>query len=105
MKINTIKREEGRPINQNLSWFDSDILPKKPDNVPAHVRFRTYPVIVDYKYTDGTVTDVLDYCDFDFEKSRWKIEEPHKIKQWFPLPSKRKVIRSNKNRTHVRKIS
>lgn len=105
MRISTIKREESRSINQNLYWLDSDILPKKPDNMPTHVRFRTYPVIVDYKYTDGVVTDVLDYCDFDFEKSRWKIEAPHRIKQWFPLPSKRKVIRSNKNRTHVRKTS
>lgn len=104
MKINVVKKDDQK-VNQNLCWLESEILPKKPDNSPAHMRYRTYPVIVDYQYTDGFVADVLDYCDFDFEKNRWKIEEPHKIKQWFPLPSKRKVFRSNKNRTHVQKTS
>lgn len=56
-----------------------------------YMRYKTYPVIVDYKYNDGCVDEVLDFCDYDFEEKKWKLDNPHKVRQYFPLPSKHKI--------------
>ena len=96
MKINTIRQnKEEKKVNQNLMWISAEIPPLKPDNASRYMRYKTYPVIVDYRYNDG-------YVD---EEKRWKLDKPHKIRQYFPLPSKHKVKCSNKKRTFVRKIS
>ncbi len=106
MKINTIRQnKEEKKVNQNLMWISAEIPPLKPDNASRYMRYKTYPVIVDYKYNDGCVDEVLDFCDYDFEEKKWKLDNPHKVRQYFPLPSKHKVKCSNKKRTFVRKIS
>ena len=106
MKATTIKQDkEEKKFNQNLCWISSEIPPLKPDNASRHMRYKTYPVIVDYKYSDGYLEDVLDFCDYDFKEKKWNIADPHKVRQYFPLPSKNKVKHSNKNKTYVRKIS
>lgn len=106
MKINTLKQnKEEKQINQNLCWISAEIPPLRPDNASRNMRYKMYPVIVDYEYKDGHIDHALDFCDYDFEEKKWKLDKPHKVRQYFPLPSKNKVRRSNKNRTNVRKIS
>lgn len=106
MKINTIKHDkEEKRTNQNLMWISAEIPPLRPDNASHHMRYKTYPVIVDYEFKNGDVHDVLDFCDYDFQEEEWRLEKPHKVRQYFPLPSKHRVKCSNKKRTHVRKTS
>ena len=106
MKINTIRQnKEEKKVNQNLMWISAEIPPLKSDNASRYMRYKTYPVIVDYQYNDGCVGEVLDFCDYDFEEKKCKLDNPHKVRQYFPLPSKHKVKCSNKKRTLVRKIS
>lgn len=69
MKINTIRQnKEEKKANQNLMWISAEIPPLKPDNASRYMRYKTYPVIVDYQYNDGCVGEVLDFCDYDLKK-------------------------------------